>query len=515
MSAPTIKPPRTGSKFIPATLSQDFIASIVVFLVAVPLCMGIAIASGVPAEKGLVTGIIGGIIVGTLAGAPLLVSGPAAGLAVIVYDLVQDHGITALGPILIVAGLVQVVAGLFKLGQWFRAISPAVVHGLLAGIGVLIVASQAHIMIDQTTLPSGIRNILGAPARYLALSPTAFGPTEQAFLVGAITILTILLWEKFRPKSLKLVPGALLGVIIATALTAIMALSIKKVVVPDSLVASLAFPNPADFGVLASPTILLTAVALAFIASAETLLAAVAVDKMQDGTRAKFDKELIAQGFGNALCGFVGALPMTGVIVRSSANVQAGAKTRWSAILHGVWILGFVALLPWLMRLIPMACLAGILIVVGWKLVSLKHVRHLHKLYGVLPVIVWAATLIMVVSTDLLLGVLTGIALSLLELIPFVRNLSLLIQQRGTAEEPELELAGTATLFHLPRLAKALDGLPERGTVRLVFKGLANVDHTCSELISDWLQRRKAAGGHTEIDGEGAALHRQFAEAAA
>lgn len=515
MSAADTVAPRGLGRFNTATLSQDFIASIVVFLVAVPLCMGIAIASGLPAEKGLVTGIIGGIIVGSLAGAPLLVSGPAAGLAVLVYDIVQDHGVSALGPILIVAGLVQVVAGVFRLGQWFRAISPAVVHGMLAGIGVLIVASQLHVMIDQAPLHSGIMNILGAPARYFAMSPMAFGPTEQAFLVGLTTIATIILWEKFRPKALKLVPGALIGVIIATAMTAFLALSIKKVVVPDSLIAALAFPTAADLSILASPALLLTAVAIAFIASAETLLAAVAVDKMQDGARAKYNKELIAQGIGNSLCGVVGALPMTGVIVRSSANVQAGAKTRLSAILHGFWILGFVALLPWLMRMIPMACLAGILIVVGWKLVSLKHVRHLYHQYGVLPGLVWAATLIMVVSTDLLIGVLTGLALSMLELIPHVRKLRLTIHHRTEAEEAELELHGSATFLHLPRLSKALESLPERGRVRLILRSLAHVDHTCAEMISDWIQRRKAAGGRTDLDAEGAELHRRFVIAAA
>jgi MFS superfamily sulfate permease-like transporter len=514
MSAAEAAAPARGlGRFSTATLSADLIASIVVFLVAVPLCMGIAIASGVPPERGLVTGIIGGIVAGSLAGSPLQVSGPAAGLAVLVFEIVTQHGLSALGPILILAGLIQVGAGALSLGQWFRAISPAVVHGMLAGIGVLIVVGQLHVMIDGKPLHSGIANLIALPGAFFSMSAT-FGQTEAAFAVGLSTIASIFAWEKFRPAKLKLVPGALIGVIVGTVLASVLALDVKKIVVPESIVASLTFPTMADLGLLAQPTILITAVAIAFIASAETLLSAAAVDRMHDGVRTKYNKELVAQGVGNTLCGLVGSLPMTGVIVRSSANVQAGAKTRLSAMLHGVWILSFVALLPWLMRMIPMAALAGILVVTGWRLVSLKHARHLFHQYGILPTVVWAATLIMVVSTDLLIGVLTGLGLSLLELIPHLRRMRLTIHKRGDAEASELELNGAATFVHLPRLSKALESLPERGRVRLILKGLAHVDHTCAEMISDWLHRRKAAGGHTDLDAEGAELHRRFAIAA-
>jgi MFS superfamily sulfate permease-like transporter len=501
MSAPvaaTAVPPteaRASGGFV-----RDLTASIVVFLVAMPLCMGIAIASGVPAERGLVTGIIGGIVVGALAGSPLQVSGPAAGLAVIVFDLVQKHGLSALGPILMVAGLVQLAAGALRVGQWFRAISPAVVHGMLAGIGVLIVVGQAHVLLDRTPLKTGVDNLMAIPGAFFSLSPATLGQAEAAFAVGFATIVAMIGWEKIRPAALKLVPGALVGVIVGVGIAAGFGLDVKRIVVPENIVAALSFPSVADFGMFAQPAMILTAVAVAFIASAETLLSAAAVDRMHNGVRTKYNKELMAQGVGNTLCGFVGALPMTGVIVRSSANVQAGAVSRRSTMLHGLWILSFVALLPFVLEQVPMASLAGVLVVTGWRLVSLKHARHLLDHYGPLPALVWAATFIMVVSTDLLMGVLTGIALSMLELIPHLRKPKLGIAVRTEADETEVALSGSATFFHLPRLSSVLDALPEGGRLRVSLKGLAHVDHTCAELIKDWLARRKASGAHLDVE---------------
>src|SRR5690349_7830738 len=196
-----------------AAAPRDFAASIVVFLVAMPLCMGIAIASGVPPEKGLITGIIGGIVVGALAGSPLQVSGPAAGLAVIVFELVRDFGLSVLGPILILAGAIQFAAGVLKIGGWFRAISPAVVHGMLAGIGVLIVVGQFHVLFDAKPLPNGLANLAAMPGRLLGLGNGGAGGAELAFAIGLTTIAAMLAWEKLRPARLKLVPGALIGVL--------------------------------------------------------------------------------------------------------------------------------------------------------------------------------------------------------------------------------------------------------------------------------------------------------------
>jgi MFS superfamily sulfate permease-like transporter len=478
--------------------SRDFTASIVVFLVAMPLCMGIAIASGVPPERGLITGIIGGVIVGLLAGSPLQVSGPAAGLAVIVFEIVRDQGLSALGPILILAGLIQVIAGIIRVGGWFRAISPAVVHGMLAGIGVLIVVGQFHVLFDDRPLPSGLANLMAMPSKLLGLDNE---PAFIAFTVGLITIGGMLGWEKLRPASMKLVPGALVGVVAATLVAYFLGLEVARVTVPESIVGAIALPESGIWNQFLNPTIIATALAIAFIASAETLLSAAAVDRMHNGVRTDYNKELRAQGVGNLLCGVAGALPMTGVIVRSSANVQAGAVTRLSAILHGIWILGFVALLPWLLREIPMAALAGILVVTGVRLVSLQHVRHLFHSYGPLPAIVWAATLIMVVATDLLTGVLVGLGLSMIELLPHLKRLGLKVGDRQDGDAREITLDGSATFLTLPKLSAKLDAIPATGALKLNIERLSHIDHTCAEMVKEWLQRRRQSGERVELQG--------------
>jgi MFS superfamily sulfate permease-like transporter len=497
---------------------RDFTASIVVFLVAMPLCMGIAVASGVPPEKGLITGIIGGIVVGALAGSPLQVSGPAAGLAVIVFELVRQHGMMALGPILLLAGSIQIVAGAARLGGWFRAISPAVVHGMLAGIGVLICISQFHVLFDDSPKPSGVSNLLAIPTALFRLVSDAHS-TGSAFAVGAITIGAMLAWEKLRPASLRLLPGALVGVTLGTLVAFFMQLDVVRVNVPESIFASLSWPTLTSFTSMLTPGLMATAVAVAFIASAETLISAAAVDRMHDGSRTDYDKELRAQGVGNFLCGAVGALPMTGVIVRSSANVQAGAVTRASTIMHGLWIFAFVLGLPWLLREIPMASLAGILVVTGWRLVSLEHARHLLHHYGPLPAVIWATTLIMVVTTDLLTGVLTGFALSLIELVPHFRNLKLDVHVVRGEDHVELQLRGGATFVSLPRLTNVLDHLPAAASIRLDVAGLSKVDHTCAEVLADWIQRKRRAGARLELAGiderAGGGHYRRLAEAAA
>jgi MFS superfamily sulfate permease-like transporter len=294
--------------------TKDFVASIVVFLVALPLCMGIAIASGVPPAAGLVTGIIGGIVAGALSGAPLQVSGPAAGLTVLVWQLVQEHGLEALGAAVVLAGAIQIAAGLLKFGQWFRAMSPAVIYGMLAGIGVLIFASQFHIMVDSAPRGGGIANLLAIPeAIYKGVFPIDGSSHHIAAAIGLVTIVGILVWTRFAPRALHMIPAPLMAAICATVLAAIMQLPIKYVNVPESLLGALTVPGAEAFAGLLNADLLIQAIALAFIASAETLLCVTAVDKMHTGTRANYDRELTAQGVGNLLCGFAGALPMTGV----------------------------------------------------------------------------------------------------------------------------------------------------------------------------------------------------------
>ncbi len=499
---------------------RDLTASVVVFLVALPLCMGIAVASGVPAEKGLITGIVGGVVVGALAGSPLQVSGPAAGLAVIVFEIVQKHGISALGPILVAAGAIQLVAGFARLGQWFRAISPAVVHGMLAGIGVLIVAGQLHVLRGAKPLAHGLENLKAIPDAFVKLQPMTPGQAEAALAVGLTTILVMLGWEKLRPAALKQVPGALLGVLAGIGLALGLKLDVQKVAVPDSLLGAVALPTGGEFARLAEPAMLLTAVAVAFIASAETLLSAAAVDRMHDGERTKFNRELGAQGVGNLICGLFGALPMTGVIVRSSANVQAGAATRASTMMHGVWLLALVGLAPFVLRQVPTAALAGVLVVTGVRLVQLKHLFDLYREHGWLPAATWVATFGTVVAFDLLTGVLVGLAFAALELAPHLAKpgrLRLRARTRTDADGAEVRLAGKATFLSFPKLAKSLELAGDASRVHLDARGLHHADHTSLEALKEWVHRRRRAGAEVRVStrGRGKRLAHMLGEAPA
>lgn len=481
--------------------TNDILASVVVFLIALPLCMGISIASGVPPALGLITGIIGGLVVGSVSGSPLQVSGPAAGLAVLVWELVRDYGVEALGPVLMLGGMVQLVAGQMRIGQWFRAMSPAVVHGMLAGIGVLIFASQFHVMLDDAPKQSGIMNLISIPAAIVGgIFPIDGSRHELAAVIGILTILTLLAWNKWRPQALKLVPGALVAVLIATGITALLQLPLQRVDIPANLLEAVSLPSMAKLSMLQQPSLVLSALALAFIASAETLLSAAAVDRMQTKVRANYDKELKAQGIGNLLCGVVGALPMTGVIVRSSANVLAGAETRMSTILHGLWLLAFTATLASVLRLIPTSCLGALLVYTGYKLVDVNHIRHLSR-YGRIPVVIYAATLIGIVVTDLLTGVLIGVALSVAKLIYKVSHLGVRVVR--TDSRVDIHLRGAATFFHVPKLATLLESLPDGVEVHIHINDLAYIDHSCLDLLEHWKEQREKSGSHLYLQWDG------------
>lgn len=482
-----------------AVLPRELLASVVVFLVALPLCMGIAIASGMPPAKGLITGIIGGLVVGWLAGSPLQVSGPAAGLAVLVFELVRQHGIAMLGPILLLAGFLQLVAGRLRLGCWFRVTAPAVVYGMLAGIGVLIVLSQVHVMLDGVPKPSGLDNLSGFPAAVAQAIPSL---GWQAGLLGLSTMLVMWTWDKWRPQKLRFVPGALLGVGLTTGVSLLLALQVKRVEVPNNLAEAIDWLRPADLLNLADPNLLIAAFAVAFIASAETLLSAAAVDRMHNGQRSDFDKELTAQGVGNMLCGIVGALPMTGVIVRSSANVQAGATTRFSAIFHGVWLLAFVLLLSSVLQSIPIASLAGVLVYTGFKLVDLKAFRGLAR-YGRMPMFTYAATALAIIFTDLLTGVLVGFGLTLAKLAWKASRLKISLVDLPQANEMELRLNGAATFLKVPALTQILAKVPAGNTLHVPLNYLSYIDHACLELFEEWGRANAAKGSKLMIEPRG------------
>jgi MFS superfamily sulfate permease-like transporter len=627
---------------------RDFLASIVVFLVALPLCMGIAIASGVPVAAGLITGIVGGLVVGWFAGAPLQVSGPAAGLTVIVYELVRQHGLEVLGIAVLICGALQLAAGLLRYGQWFRAVSPAVIYGMLAGIGVLIFSSQFHVMVDDAPKGSGIANLVSIPdairkgssisklgtveerrarrellqqlgalheqqvqlrewaaeripkppadantqqaadppeaiaaedsrleplalrqqelsrqfsalvqqlekqgvsqnvndpvalqaaiddaldCMETALSDLQQGRTERvrasqegiqrglervlgslnnhdwAAKIGLLTIAALVLWRMLAPNRLKLIPAPLVAVVIATAVSAILNLPVLYVEVPDNLWSEVHFPTLTVLSSVPFGVVFQGGVVLAVVASAETLLCATAVDQMQSETRTNYDRELAAQGLGNMVCGLLGALPMTGVIVRSSANVDAGAKTRLSAILHGLWLLVFVALLAHVLRMIPTSALAAMLVYTGYKLINFRVIRSLKK-YGWGEVIVYFATLGTIVCVDLLTGVITGIALSAAKLLYTFSHLELRLDLNSPGSTATLSLQGAATFVRLPMLASELERVPHDVELHVDFEHLDYIDHACLDLLMNWAKQHEGTGGTLVIDWE--SLHSTF-----
>jgi MFS superfamily sulfate permease-like transporter len=481
------------------TFGRDLLASVVVFLVALPLCMGIAIASGMPPTAGLITGIIGGIVVGFLAGSPLQVSGPAAGLSVLVLQLVQEHGIAMIGVLVLFAGLFQLGAGLLKLGQWFRAVSPAVIHGMLAGIGVLILAAQFHVMLDNKPIGTGIQNLLGIPGALM----TAIAAGDSHFtaaLVGLLTIIVIVLWSSATPKSWRVLPAPLVGVLVAIVAAQVLQLgAITYVNVPDSIWSETIWPTTEKLMRIAEWPILLGAISIAFIASAETLLCATAVDQLHRGPRTKYDRELSAQGVGNIICGALGALPMTGVIVRSSANVEAGAVTRLSAILHGVWLLLFVSVIPFTLDYIPVSALAAILVYTGYKLAYPKIVPALMK-FGMGEVIIYFVTVITIVMTNLLEGVLVGLGLSLIKLLYAFSHLDVRKEENGAENRVDLYLKGSATLIRLPKLAAILEVLKPGAQVHVHINELDYIDHACLDLLTNWDRQHNATGGSLTIE---------------
>ena len=485
-----------------ANLRSDLPASVVVFLVAMPLCMGIAIASGVPPALGLITGIVGGIVVGVLQGSPLQVSGPAAGLVVVIVDHVQKYGLENLGLIVGGAGLIQVVAGLNRGGRWFRAVPPSVVYGMLAGIGALIFLSQFHVMIDDKPRSSGIANLIALPGALVkAVAPSTSLPHREAALVGVATIVSILLWSRFSPRQARVfLPAPLMGVLVGTVLTQATGFPIALVDVPASLIESVNTPSVSFFFPEFTFTELaLASMGVAIVASAETLLCASAVDRMHAGPRTNYNRELVAQGVGNLVCGGLGALPMTGVIVRSGANVQAGAKTRLSAILHGIWILVLVGMVPFALSWIPVASLAAVLVYTGAKLASPAVIRQLRP-YGTSEVVLFLVTLVAVVSTDLLTGVMIGFGLAIGKLLLHLSQLDIHIEDDPASKVTVMRLSGSATFLRLADVAEALQRVPDDRELHLHFDRLEYVDHAILEVFHTWEDQHRSAGGHVVFD---------------
>ena len=390
---------------------QDFAASLVVFIVAMPLSLGIALASGASPAAGLITGIIGGVVAGLLAGAPLSVTGPAAGMTALVFHLIHEYGLKGLAVITVFAGAIQLVFGVARAGQLFTYIPKAVLEGVLTAIGAIIVVGQLHVLVGGAIPKSTAIGLITLPS---VIAQAAW----PIVLCGVMAMAIQIAWKR-KMARWKSIPAALPAVVVIAALSLFWDMPRVSLEPLMPLVASSA-SNFLQLSWIGDASLYVwPAFGVAIVASAESLLTARAVDtlvRQHSGPSvqpAKLNKELIAQGSANVLSGLFGGLPMTAVMVRSAANVESGARTRWSTVLHGLLIAAFVGFLPGVIALIPLTALAAVLILTGYKLLNLSQLwtdLKFHRRDGIL----WATTALMVLATDLLTGLIASLVMAAL-----------------------------------------------------------------------------------------------------
>ncbi|MGW8766944.1 SulP family inorganic anion transporter [Streptomyces sp. NPDC055815] len=472
----------------------DLSASVAVFLIALPLSLGIALATGAPLQAGLVAAAVGGLVAGRFGGSPLQVSGPAAGLTVVTAELIQQYGWRTTCAITVLAGLAQLALSALRVARSALAVSPAIVHGMLAGIGVTIALAQLHIVLGGTPQSSAVDNVLGLPAQLAHAHPAAL-------TISALTVAVLLCWSRLPGRAGRLarkVPAALAAVAGATALAALAGLAVPRVDLPSW--SSHALPGLPEGPVLGIAAGVLT---ITLVTSVQSLLSAVAVDKLvasradhgRGVPRSDLDRELAGQGAANVISGALGGLPVAGVAVRSVANVSAGAVSRASTMLHGLWIVLAALLLVPALDLIPLAALAALVMVVGIQMVSITHIRTVtrHR-----EVVVYVVTLTGVVLVGILEGVALGIAVAI------AVALHRLARTRITREERDgrqlLRVRGQLTFLAVPRLSRALHQLPQGSDVVVELDG-SFMDHAAYETLSDWTAGHLAHGGTVETTG--------------
>ncbi|MGW2705714.1 bifunctional SulP family inorganic anion transporter/carbonic anhydrase [Streptomyces sp. NPDC001340] len=487
---PHSPPPAPRRRFL--VRGADLSASVAVFLIALPLSLGIALATGAPLQAGLVAAAVGGLVTGRLGGSPLQVSGPAAGLTVVTADLIHRYGWQATCGITVLAGLAQLSLGCLRVARGALAVSPAVVHGMLAGIGVTIAVAQLHIVLGGSPDSSVLANLRALPAQLADLHPAAVS-------MSALTLTLLLAWPRIPGRAGRLlrgVPAALVAVAGATATAALTGLALPRVDLPSW--SGHALPQPPDGPVLGIATAVLT---ITLVGSVESLLSAVAVDKLiaaRGGPhvpRSDLDRELRGQGAANIVSGALGGLPVTGVAVRSAANVQSGAVSRNSTMLHGVFVVVAALLMVPLLEQIPLASLAALVMAVGIQMVSLHHIRTVTRHREVL---VYAATALGVVFLGVLEGVALGVAVAV------ALALHRLTRTRITHEEKEgvhhVHVRGQLTFLAVPRLSRALHLVPQGAHAVVELDG-SFMDHAAYESLQDWQSAHTARGGSAELAG--------------
>ncbi|WP_052489617.1 bifunctional SulP family inorganic anion transporter/carbonic anhydrase [Streptomyces sp. 150FB] len=477
----------------PRITGGDLSASITVFLIAVPMSLGLAVAMDAPLEAGLIAAAVGGIVAGLLGGSPFQVSGPSAGLTVVTAELIQRYGWRTTCAITVCAGLVQIALGSLRAARSALAVSPAIVHGTLAGIGVAIALAQLHVVLGGSPGSSAVDNALALPEQIGRIGP-------EAPLVGALTIAVLMLWPRLpgrTGRALRTIPAALACVVIATGVAAVATPGITRVDLPSW--STHVLPEAPRGAVLPLVAAVLT---MTLVAGLESLLSAVAVDKLA-GDRARssgrrrsdLDRELRGQGIANVLSGLLGGLAVSGGAVRGSANVRAGATGRASTVLHGAWVLLAAWLLVPVLEWIPLAALGALVMMVGIQMVSFAHIRNVHKHREFL---VYGTTVAGVVVLGVLYGVLIGIAVAV------AVALHRLARTRITVEKEDgrhrVRARGQLTFLAVPRLIRVLHQVPE-GAICVVELDGSFMDHAAYEALHEWQTAHTARGGTAEFTG--------------
>lgn len=503
--------PSVSSPLKSSTLFHDVTASIVVFLVALPLCLGIALASGAPLFSGLLAGIIGGIVVGAISGSHTSVAGPAAGLTAIVAAQIGILGsFEAFLLAVFVAGLLQIGLGIVRAGALSAFFPSSVIKGLLAAIGVILILKQIPHLLGHDTDPEGEMSFSQPDNEntFSEILTVLFGDFHVgASVIGIASILMLVLWDRSKPLKNSIVPGPLVVVLFGVLLQYLFASvggsftigpsHLVQIPVAESIGGFVDFLTLPDFSQWSNPAIYVAAVTIAVVASLETLLNLEAVDKLDPLRRdSPPSRELVAQGIGNTVAGLIGGLPMTSVIVRSSVNVGVGAKTKLSAILHGVLLVVCVALFPIYLNMIPIAALAAILFVTGFKLASPSLFRQMYNegRYQFIPFIV---TLLSIVFTDLLMGILIGLAVSVL----FILNSNLrrpirrIVETHIGGDVLHVELANQVSFLNRASLDKLFSKAASGSSLLIDASDTDYMDPDVLSLIRDFKNNRGPAHG--------------------
>jgi len=482
-----------------SNLKHDLPASIVVFFVALPLCLGIALASGAPLFSGLISGIIGGIVVGSFSGSQVGVSGPAAGLAAIVLTAIGSlGGFENFLLAVVLGGIIQFIFGILRAGIIGYYFPSSVIKGMLTGIGIIIIIKQIPVFFGYES-PEGGFSLTEMGGVLNAISP-------GATLIAVVSLGILLLWSNIlskKGKFFQLIQGPLVAVIAGiiyellthgNSVWQIKAMQLVSVPVPSDLtsfISQFSFPN---FSQISNPEIWVTAFTIALVASLETLLCVEATDKLDPEKRVTpTNRELIAQGTGNFISGMIGGLPVTQVIVRSSANIQSGGKTKLSAIIHGFFLLLSVMLIPTLLNKIPLSVLAAVLFIVGYKLAKPSLFKSMYKL-GWKQFTPFIITILGIVFTDLLIGIGLGliVGITIILIKSFQNSHFLHIEDKSDGKHRiKMTLAEEVTFINKGAILKELDTLPENTFLELDVRKTQFLDYDIIEIFEDFSEKAK------------------------